>query len=115
MFSQHNFRAETSVVKTLEAMEQEGDGPWSLNRSLEAPSRQIMREKPITDDYGKFGTIRFDALEFANHNTVCVYDIKTANAVLSAKRMGHFAELLSRYGNKLIVVIQVKPSHMYMR
>jgi hypothetical protein len=92
------FRAETSVVKTFEAMLQ-----------------QTLRDKLVTDDYGKPGTIRYDVLEFVNHNTVCVYDIKTADALLSRRRMGHFAELLSRYGNKLIIVIQVKPSYMYRK
>ena len=92
------FRAETSVTKTFEALEQD-----------------ILRNKLVTEDYGKRGTRRFDALEFVNHNTVCVYDIKTADAVLSYRDMGHFAELLLRYGNKLIVVIHVKPSHMYRK
>jgi hypothetical protein len=93
-----NFRAETSVVKTFEAMLQ-----------------QTLLEKLVTDDYGKLGTIRYDVLEFVNQDTVCVYDIKTAGARLGLKRMGHFAELLSRYGNKLIIVIQVKPSYMYRK
>jgi hypothetical protein len=94
------FRAETSVVKTLEALDQ-----------------QTLSEKLVNQDYGKPGTTRFDVLEFPGDttDTVCVYDIKTADALLRFNRMGHFAELLSRYGNKLIVVVQVKPSFMYRK
>ena len=93
-----NYRAETSVVKTLEAQGQ-----------------QTLRDKWVNKDYGEPGSFRFDVLEFPNDTTVCVYDIKTADALLRFNRMGHFAELLSRYGNKLIVVVQVKPSFMYRK
>lgn len=101
------FRAETSVVKTLEALEQQ-----EPNGLL---SQKTLREKGGTADYARAGTIRFDVLEFVNNNTVCVYDIKTADALLSFKRMEHFAELLLKYGNKQIIVTQMKPSHMYRR
>ena len=93
-----NYRAETSVLKTLEAQGQ-----------------QTLRDKWVNKDYGEPGSFRFDVLEFPNDTTVCVYDIKTADALLRFNRMGHFAELLSRYGNKLIVVVQVKPSFMYRK
>jgi len=95
-----NYRAETSVVKTLEALGQ-----------------QTLRDKLVNQDYGQPGSFRFDVLEFPKDttDTVCVYDIKTADALLRFNRMGHFAELLSRYGNKLIVVVQVKPSFMYRK
>lgn len=93
-----NFRAETSLNKFLDVLEPD-----------------TIRKKLITAGYGQNGTIRIDVLEFVNDNTVCVYDIKTADALLGPKRMGHFAEVLFKYGSKHIIVIQMKPSHMYLR
>jgi hypothetical protein len=102
------FRAEISVVKTLAALKQEASDRGTV-------SQQILRDKGVTEDYGKRGTRRFDALEFPNHTTVCDYEIKTAEALLGFKHMDHFAELLFKYGNKQIIVIQMKPSHLYRR
>jgi hypothetical protein len=92
-----NFIAELSIIK----MAEEG-----------ASEEQLKKARSGDIDYGTKGSIRVDALESKDEDTVCVYDIKTGNAGLSHAR---FAEILANvrgiYPNtKRIIITEVRPT-----
>jgi hypothetical protein len=62
-------------------------------------------------DYGDPGSKRVDVFENPGNGTVCIYDIKTGNAVLSFSRMQELATAVGTYypGTRQIVVTEVKP------
>ena len=61
--------------------------------------------------YGRRGSIRIDALESRDAETVCVYDIKTGRNTLSLARMWELADTISRKfpAAKRIFVTEVRP------
>jgi hypothetical protein len=77
-----NFRAEVSYVKNQE------------------------------ENYGRKDSIRIDVYERRDEQTVCVYDIKTGKAGLSAKRMAEIAaQVLKVYPEaRRIIVTEVRPT-----
>jgi hypothetical protein len=61
---------------------------------------------------GGTGSVRYDILEYRpDRRTVCIYDIKTGNAVLGWRRMEIFARAALEYikGARRVIVIQVRP------
>lgn len=64
-------------------------------------------------DYGFFGTTRLDVYHYLRHaNTLCVFDMKTGRAALSASRSHAFVRSAYRAWATIprrILVIQVKP------
>jgi hypothetical protein len=60
--------------------------------------------------YGRSGSVRVDVLERVGNGTVCVYDIKTGDRGLSARRMVEIADNVhSRYlGTRRIIVIETR-------
>jgi response regulator RpfG family c-di-GMP phosphodiesterase len=62
-------------------------------------------------EYGRRGSIRIDAYERLNDQTMCIYDIKTGNSGLSFKRMQELKERLrEKYGVTHFIVTEVKPT-----
>jgi hypothetical protein len=61
--------------------------------------------------YGRRGSIRIDALESADTQTVCVYDIKTGSSTLSLARSLELAITIFRKfpSAKWIFVTEVRP------
>jgi hypothetical protein len=90
-----NFRAEESALKT---------GAVDPN----APAANPNRRKPR---YGMRGTIRIDVLEHRSNETVCVYDIKTGEAVLTTARIKEIVRsVFEHYPHaKRVIITQVRP------
>jgi hypothetical protein len=61
--------------------------------------------------YGARGSIRIDVFENVGRGTICVYDIKTGEAGLSARRMADIAESAFEYfpNTKRIIITEVRP------
>lgn len=86
-----NFRAERSLLKTKEAIED--------------------NENPVAI-YGQLGTVRIDVLEQVGNGTTCVYDLKTGRSGLSAARSAEIARTVSlNYpATQRIIVTEIRPS-----
>jgi hypothetical protein len=62
-------------------------------------------------EYGRGGSIRIDAYERLNDQTMCIYDIKTGKSGLSFKRMQELKERLrEKYGVTHFIVTEVRPT-----
>lgn len=85
-----NFRAEISLLKTLEETGKPEDQEAS---------------------YGRPGSVRVDVLENTEDNTVCVYDIKTGTSGLSPARFAEISRTvyLRFPETQRIIVIEVRP------
>jgi hypothetical protein len=92
-----NFIAELSLVK----MAEEG-----------ASEEELKMARKYGIKYGTPGSIRVDALERKDEDTVCVYDIKTGNAGLSHARFAEiFTNVRSKYPDaKNIIITEVRPT-----
>jgi hypothetical protein len=97
MAADPNFKAELSLVK----MADEG-----------ASKEELERARKYGIKYGTPGSIRVDALERRDEDTVCVYDIKTGNNGLTHERFAEiFANVRSAYPDaKHIIVTEVRPT-----
>jgi hypothetical protein len=62
--------------------------------------------------YGRQGSVRIDVLENVGDGTVCVYDIKTGQSGLGARRMAEIAQNAFMHfpGTQRIVVTEVRPN-----
>jgi len=61
--------------------------------------------------YGTRASIRVDVLEYIGNGTVCIYDLKTGNAILDPKRMFEIAKkVFAGYGINVerIIVTEVR-------
>jgi hypothetical protein len=92
--------AEISFMKTLFAT-----GQLPLQRDIHGVPY------PPRVPYGRRGSIRIDALESRDGETVCVYDIKTGLSQLSLARMWELAAVIfSKFPTaKRIFVTEVRP------
>jgi hypothetical protein len=92
--------AEISFMKTLFAT-----GQLPLQRDINGDAY------PPSVPYGRRGSIRIDALESRDAETVCVYDIKTGFSQLSLARMWELADAVFRKFPtvKRILVTEVRP------
>jgi hypothetical protein len=90
-----NFRAEFSLLKTLEA----------------DPNATIPPRNP--KDFPKYGerdTVRMDSFEKLKVDTACGYDIKTGEKILPISRMHEIVETIHKYWPEVdrIFMIEVR-------
>ncbi len=97
----------TTVHKTLE-----GEIKAQFNPNFVAEVSILKSANDGFATYGRTDTVRIDVLENADTQTVCVYDIKTGKAGLSASRSTEIAgEVYIAFGKlpQRIIVTEVRP------
>ena len=85
----------------------------SLRKSAEA-ERELLSTYENPRNRGRYGernTVRIDIFEHLGDGVICVYDIKTGEKVLAAKRMDEIAAAVVKHygGYKKIIVLEVRP------
>lgn len=75
--------------------------------------QSILKSSGADVRYGTEGSVRIDVLEDVNRDTVCIYDIKTGERILSLPRSVELArETFNAFGKTTarIIVTEVRPS-----
>jgi hypothetical protein len=96
-----HYRAEYSMRKESIAVAQDP-------QSVSIPTEPSEDRKPARRNAR--GTVRVDIMEELSDGTICVYDVKTGEAILSTERMDEIAASVAKHFglNRKIIVIEAK-------